>query len=368
MRPAERAPVSARFPTFPWDTLLEAKRIASAHPDGLVDLSIGTPVDPTPALARQALIEASDAHGYPTVLGPAAVRQSAVDWLQRIAGVTGLDAEQVLLSIGSKELIANLGVQLGFGPDHTVVYPEIAYPTYDVAARYAGSRSVASDEPESVDGASLVFINTPGNPHGAVTSPERMRELVAWARDRDVLLVSDECYLEFGWETQPVSILHPDVCGGRHDNLLALHSTSKRSNLAGYRAAFVAGDRAVVAELLAVRKHLGFMVPTPIQHAFAATFADDSHVEIQRELYRERRSALRRALEQAGFGIEHSEAGLYLWATRGESCHRTIAWLAERGILAAPGSFYGAAGDEHVRVTFMATPERVASAVARLTS
>lgn len=359
--------VSGRFPDFPWDTIAAAKRRAADHPDGIVDLSIGTPVDPTPAVAREALVAAADAPGYPTVLGPVAVRQAAVDWLQRSVGATGLGADQVLLTVGSKELIAQLPAQLGLGAGDTVVVPELAYPTYEVGARFAGCDVVVCDDVESLEQApALVYLNSPANPHGAVLDVDRLRSIVAWARERGVLVVSDECYVEFGWEAQPVSVLHPDVCGSSHDGVLALHSLSKRSNLAGYRAAFVAGDRAVVAELLAVRKHLGFMVPTPVQHALAAALADDEHVRLQREVYAGRRAVLRRAFEGAGWRIDHSEGSLYLWATRDEPCRASIDWLAECGILAAPGDFYGPAGDRHVRLSFMASDERIAAVVARL--
>ena len=329
-----RARVSARFPDFPWDTLAAAKQRAAEHPGGLVDLSIGTPVDPTPAVAREALTASADAPGYPTVLGPESVRQAAVDWLARRAGVPGVDADQVLMSVGTKELIGNLPTQLGLGPDDLVVVPELAYPTYEVGARYARCEVLAADSTVAGGprGPALLYLNSPANPHGQVLPLDHLRKVVEWAREREVLVVSDECYLEFGWDAQPVSVLHPDVCGGSHEGLLAVHSTSKRSNLAGYRAGFVVGDRAVVHELLTVRKHLGFMLPTPVQHAFAASLADDEHVDAQRALYALRRSALRRALESAGFTITHSEASLYLWATRDEPCRDTVDWLAERGI------------------------------------
>ncbi len=360
--------VSARFPDFPWDTLADAKAKAAEHPDGIVDLSIGTPLDDAPAVAQQALLSAANAPGYPTVFGPEPMRQAAVDWLARRFGVTGLGSEQVLATIGSKELIGNLPAQLGFGPDDLVVVPELAYPTYEVGARYAGCRIIAADSTVALGPASpsLVFINSPANPHGKILGADHLRKLVAWTRERGALLVSDECYLEFGWDAEPATVLHPEINGGSLDGILAVHSTSKRSNLAGYRAAFVAGDAAVVAELLAVRKHLGFMVPSPVQAAFAAVLADDMHVDTQRERYRERRFALRKALERAGFLIDHSEGSLYLWATRDEPCRDTVSWLAERGILVAPGEFYGPKGARHVRAAFTASDERIAAAVSRL--
>lgn len=364
------AVVSSRFPEFPWDTLAGAKARAADHPGGIVDLSIGTPVDPTPEVAREALIGAADSPGYPTVFGPETLRQAAVDWLQRRFGITGLSADQVLPTIGSKELIANLPMQLGLGPDDLVVIPELAYPTYEVGARYAGCQVLAADSTIAIGPRrpALIYINSPANPHGQILGADHLRKVVEFARDRGALLVSDECYLEFAWDGDPRSVLHPDICGGSFEGLLAVHSLSKRSNLAGYRDAFVVGDQAVVSELLAVRKHLGFMLPTPVQVAMTAALADDTHVEEQRTVYAARRSALRAALESAGFTVEHSDGALYLWATRGEACRDTIDWLAERGILAAPGDFYGTAGARHIRVAFTATDERIAAAVERLTA
>jgi succinyldiaminopimelate transaminase len=359
---------STRFPDFPWDTLAGAKARAAEHPDGIVDLSIGTPVDDAPAVAQDALAAASNAPGYPTVLGPESMRQSVVDWLARRFGLTGIGPDNVLATVGSKELIGNLPVQLGLGRDDLVVVPELAYPTYDIGARYAGCRVIAADSTVALgpERPAIVYVNSPANPHGAILGRDHLKKMVEWCRERGALLVSDECYLEFAWEAEPASVLDPAINGGSLDGILAVHSLSKRSNLAGYRAAFVVGDAAVVAELVAVRKHLGFMVPAPVQSALAAALADDVHVDEQRARYAERRSALRDALIGAGFRIDHSEGALYLWVTRDEPCLDTVAWLAERGILVAPGTFYGAAGAKHVRVAFTATDERVAAAVVRL--
>lgn len=362
--------VSARFPQFPWDTLADAKARAAEHPDGIVDLSIGTPVDPTPAIAREALIAAADSPGYPTVFGPESLRQAVVDWFERRFGITALSPSQVLPTVGSKELIANLPIQLGLGADDLVVFPELAYPTYEVGAKYAGCRVLAADSTIAIgpERPSLIFINSPANPHGKILGADHLRKMVEFARERGALLVSDECYLEFAWEGEPASVLHPDINGGSLDGLLAVHSLSKRSNLAGYRDAFVVGDQSVISELLEVRKHLGFMSPTPVQKAMAAALADDKHVEQQCAIYAARRTDLRAALEGAGFRVDDSQGALYLWATQGKPCRETIAWLAERGILAAPGDFYGAAGAQHVRVAFTATDERIAAAVQRLSA
>jgi succinyldiaminopimelate transaminase len=275
----------------------------------------------------------------------------------------------VLPVIGTKELIAWLPTLLGFGPDDLVVVPELAYPTYDVGARLAGARIVRADSLTQLGPRSpkLVYLNSPSNPTGAVLGVEHLRKVVGWARERGALIASDECYLGLGWDAEPVSVLHPSVCDGDHTGLLAVHSLSKTSSLAGYRAGFVAGDPAVVAELLAVRKHAGMMVPTPVQAAMVAALDDDAHEKEQKERYARRRVALLRAVRDAGLTVDASDAGLYLWATRGEPCRDTVAWLAQRGILVAPGEFYGPRGAQYVRIALTATDERIDAAVWRLT-
>ncbi len=320
-----------------------------------------------PDVIRQALGAASDAPGYPLTAGTPALRAAISGWLARSCGTTG--APGVLPTIGSKELVAWLPTLLGVGAGDTVVIPSVCYPTYEVGVRLAGATAVRSDSLTALGPArvKLVWVNSPSNPTGRVLPAEHLRKVVDWARERGAVVVSDECYLALGWETTPVSVLDDAVTGGDHTGVLAVHSLSKRSNLAGYRAGFVAGDPALVRELLAVRKHAGMIVPAPVQAAMIAALGDETHVEAQRELYAARRDVLRPALAKAGFEVSHSEAGLYLWTTRGENCWQTVEWLAERGILAAPGTFYGPAAEQHVRVALTATDERVAAAVARLT-
>ncbi|MEU6925828.1 succinyldiaminopimelate transaminase [Streptomyces sp. NPDC046631] len=360
--------VSSRLPVFPWDKLAPYKSTAEAHPDGIVDLSVGTPVDPVPELIRRALVAASDSPGYPTVWGTAELRDAITGWVERRLGAAGVTHENVLPVVGSKELVAWLPTQLGLGAGDKVAYPRLAYPTYEVGARLCGAEPVVYDDPTELDpaGLKLLWLNSPSNPTGRVLSKDELIRIVAWAREHGVLVFSDECYLELGWEAEPVSVLHPDVCGGTYEGIVAVHSLSKRSNLAGYRAAFIAGDAAVLSELLLIRKHGGMMTPAPVQAATVAALGDDEHVAEQRARYAARRAALRTALESHGFRVEHSEASLYLWATRDEPCWETVAYLAELGILVAPGDFYGPAGDRFVRVAFTATDERVAAAVKRL--
>ncbi|GGR17374.1 succinyldiaminopimelate transaminase [Streptomyces netropsis] len=360
--------VSSRLPAFPWDRLEPYKATAAAHPDGIVDLSVGTPVDPVPDLIQRALTGAADSPGYPTVWGTPALRAALTGWAESRLGAKGLADTNVLPVVGSKELVAWLPTQLGFTTGDKVAYPRLAYPTYEVGARLAGAEPVVYDDPTELDptGLKLLWLNSPSNPTGRVLSADELRDTVAWAREHGVLLFSDECYLELGWEADPVSVLHPDICGGSYEGIVAVHSLSKRSNLAGYRAAFLAGDAAVLGELLQIRKHGGMMVAAPVQAATVAALGDTAHVAEQRERYARRRAALRTAFEAAGFRIEHSEASLYLWATRDEPCWDTVGELSERGILVAPGDFYGTAGERFVRIAFTATDERVAAAVRRL--
>jgi len=356
----------AQLPVFPWDQLAPYGDIARGHPGGIVDLSMGTPVDPTPSVVQEALRAASDAPGYPLTIGTPALRESLVAWSLRRLGAAVTEAN-VVPTIGSKELVSLLPSLLGLS-GAKVLIPALAYPTYDVGARLAGCTPVPVEDVPSQDptGVGLVWINSPSNPTGEVLSVERLAAVVEWGRQHGVLIASDECYLELGWETEPVSVLHPSVCGSSMEGVLALHSLSKRSNLAGYRAGFAVGDAAAVGLVVEARKHIGLLAPAPVQAATVAALADDVHVAEQKERYRTRRLVLRTAVEKAGFRVDHSEAGLYLWVTRDEDCWSTVEALAQQGILAAPGAFYGEAGGAHVRLALTASDERIATAADRL--
>lgn len=363
---------------FPWDTLVPLAERARAHPDGIVDLSVGTPVDPTPTVVQAALAGAADAHGYPTTHGTPALREAAAAWFARRRSVPGLDPAAVLPTIGSKELVGLLPSLLSLGPGDVVVHPAVAYPTYDVGARLAGATPLPAAGVEDWAGrpdVRLVWVNSPGNPSGEVLGVEELRAIVDAARAVGAVVVSDECYAELAWSepwaTSGVpSILDPRVNGGSHEGLLAAYSLSKQSSIAGYRAALVAGDLAIVTRLLALRKHLGMIVPAPVQAAMTVALGDDAHVAAQREVYRGRRAILLQALATAGLAVDGSQAGLYLWARSADDPGRSgwsiAAELAERGVLVAPGAFYGAAADRHVRVALTATDERVEQAALRL--
>jgi succinyldiaminopimelate transaminase len=360
------------LPDYPWDLMTPYRERAEAHPGGLVDLSIGSPVDPTPDVVRDALAEASDAHAYPTTVGTPALRAAIVEWFARRRGVQGLDAASVLPTIGSKELVALLPFMLGVGEGDVVVHPRAAYPTYEIGALFAGARALAADDPAAWPAETrLVWLNTPANPDGRVLDIEELRAARVRARELGAVIVSDECYAELGWDapwdTEPVpSLLDPRVTGGDHDDTLVISSLSKQSNMAGYRAAFIAGCRTSIARLTNVRKHAGLMLPAPVQAAMVAALGDDDHVAAQKARYRRRRDLLRPALEAAGFRIDRSEGGLYLWATEGQDAWSSIGRLADVGILGGPGHFYGVHHPEHIRLSLTAADDRVEAAAARL--
>jgi succinyldiaminopimelate transaminase len=360
--------LATRLPEYPWDELAPLKEKARSFPGGAVDLSIGTPIDPVPLVIQDALAAAANSPGYPLTAGTAGLRAAAAGWLERCHGVR-VDPASVLPVIGTKEFIAWLPVMLGLGPGDTVIYPALAYPTYDIGARLAGASAVASDTAATwPDSARLLWVNSPSNPTGRVLSAGELRDAVAWARDHGCVLASDECYIDLGWSVSPVSVLDPSVRGESLDGVLAVFSLSKRSNLAGYRAGFVTGDPALISQLLLVRKQAGMIVPGPVQAAMTAALSDDAHAAEQKARYGARREILAAGLTAAGFRIDHSEAGLYLWAARpGLDSWAACELLAtECGILVGPGSMYGAAGAGHIRVAFTATDERVAAAGERL--
>jgi succinyldiaminopimelate transaminase len=355
------------LPAFPWDSLAGAARRAAEYPGVAVDLSVGTPVDPVPEVLRRALLSAAAQPGYPAAHGTPELRQAAVDALARRYGASGVAVDAVLPTVGSKELVAWLPTLLGLGPGDLIALPELAYPTYEVGARLAGATPIRlADDTPAPPATRLRWLNSPSNPTGDVLPAEVLAGAVAQARQIGAVVASDECYLSLGWDASPVSVLHPQVCMGDHRGLLAVHSLSKSSNLAGYRAGFVAGDPDLVAELLAVRRHAGMIVARPVQQAMVVALSDDAHIAQQRQRYARRRNQLRPALNRAGLRVQRSQGGLFLWCTAGQPCWDTVTWLAELGVLVAPGEFYGPAGARHVRVSLTAHDEQVAAVVQRL--
>jgi succinyldiaminopimelate transaminase len=352
--------VRQQLPDFPWDSLAPFGVKARKHPDGLIDLSQGTPVDPTPEFVQEALRTNSNSPGYPVTAGTPELREVISAWATQRLGATG--NFDVLPLIGSKEIVAWLPTLL---QSSKVLYPDIAYPTYLVGAILAQAEAI----PVGVDAktwpqADMSWVNSPSNPTGRVHSEDELRAVIAWSRTHDRPVVSDECYLEFGDGVSPTSIL--SYTGGDNKNILAVHSLSKRSSMAGYRGAFLVGDSELIAKIREVRKHAGMMVPLPIQHAMVAALGDQEHVDQQRARYNARRAKLSPVLVAAGFRIDESRAGLYIWCTRQEDAWKSVDWLASLGILATPGSFYGELGSSHIRIAMTATDIHIDDAAHRI--
>ncbi|WP_029068612.1 succinyldiaminopimelate transaminase [Jonesia quinghaiensis] len=380
---------------FPWDLLHGFKELAQSTNGTFVDVSVGTPVDPTPQVVQEALTAGADAPGYPLTYGTIELRQAVVEWCARRRGATVLESSGVMPTVGSKELVGLLPSLLHLGAGDVVVHPAIAYPTYDVGAKLAGATALPVarvDEWRDNPSVRLVWVNTPANPHGAVMSVAELREVVDAARSIGAIVVSDECYAELPWtpdlqRSGVPSLLDSQVNGGSLAGLLMTYSLSKQSSMAGYRAAFVAGDPNLVRQLVALRKHLGMIVPAPVQQAMQAALRDDEHVAVQRALYGARRTKLVDALLDHGLKITHSQAGLYLWVTsphelplssRAETLREQanielpgagwnlVGYLADRGILAAPGAFYGPQGGDCVRVALTASDDAIDAFVTQL--
>ena len=348
-----------KLPDFPWDALAPFGEKARAHPSGFIDLSQGTPVDPTPEFIQEAFRAASNSPSYPVTAGTSELREAINNWAKNELGATGEFG--VLPLIGSKELVAWLPTIL---QSSHVLYPEIAYPTYLVGSMIAKTKSTAVDfDATSWPKADLAWVNSPSNPTGRVNTDSELIKSIEWARNGGVV-VSDECYLEFGNGVTPKSLL--SLTNGNNKNILAIHSLSKRSSMAGYRAAMLIGDKDLIAKILEVRKHAGMMVPLPVQKAMVAALSDNKHVALQRDLYNSRKAKVRNAIEKHGFKVEHSEAGLYLWATRGETDWDSVSWFAENGILVTPGHFYGEKGGKYVRIAMTATDAQIDDLVKRI--
>ena len=351
-----------KLPDFPWDALAPYGDKAKAHPSGLIDLSQGTPVDPTPDFIQEALQKASNSPSYPVTAGTLELREAISNWASNNLGASGEFG--VLPLIGSKELVAWLPTIL---ESEHVLYPEIAYPTYLVGSMIAKTKATKVDFDANIwPDADLAWVNSPSNPTGRVHTDKELVNAIQWARggNGNRVVVADECYLEFGNGITPKSIL--SLTGGNNKNILAIHSLSKRSSMAGYRAAMMIGDKELIAKILEVRKHAGMMVPLPVQRAMVAALADKVHVEIQRGRYNARKAKVRSAIEKHGFKVDHSEAGLYLWATRNERDWDSVDWFANQGILVTPGHFYGELGANHVRIAMTATDAQIDELVRRI--
>jgi succinyldiaminopimelate transaminase len=360
------------LPEYPWQSLKPFSEKAALHKDGAIDLSVGSPIDATPEVVQEALRNFSNAPGYPSTAGTLEFRESVAAWFETRRAVAGIHPDQVMPTIGSKELISWLPVLLGLGKGDVVVQPKVAYTAYAVGAAFAGATLVSEDDPEKWPAnTKLVWINSPGNPDGKVLSVENFAKAVSKARELGALLASDECYAELGWsepwdkETIP-SVLDPRVCGSSHEGILCLYSLSKQSNMAGYRAAFAVGSKKLIRDLVNLRMHAGMIMPLPTQQAVIAALGDVDHVRVEKDIYRKRRELLLKAVRGYGFELSDSQAGLYLWATLNEDCWITVEKMAKLGIVVVPGSFYGEFATQHVRFSLTATDQDISRAASRL--
>jgi succinyldiaminopimelate transaminase len=361
-----------RLPEYPWQKLKPFQAIAEQHAKGMVDLSVGSPVDPTPKIIQDAIRDSTNAPGYPSTAGSLEFRTAVAEWFGRRRGVE-LTVDQVMPTIGSKEFISFLPLMLGLGKGDVIVQPSVAYTAYVVGAALCGAEIISEDDPAKwPENTKLIWINSPGNPDGRVLDVAEMKAAVVKARELGAVLASDECYAELGWgqwaETRIPSVLDPRVCEGSYENLIAIYSLSKQSNLAGYRAAFAAGPEELIKGLVNIRMHSGLIMPAPVQKAVIAALGDEEHVSAEREIYRKRREVLLEAVKAYGFEIAESQAGLYLWATLGEDCWVTVKRMADIGILVVPGEFYEAGGSQYVRFSITATDEKISEGAARLTN
>jgi len=360
-----------RLPEYPWEQLKPFSAKAAKHERGAVDLSVGSPVDPTPSIIQDALSDSSNAPGYPSTGGSLEFKNAVVEWFARRRGVSGLKPEQVMPTIGSKELISFLPLLMGLGPGDVVVQPKVAYTAYVVGAALCGAEIISEDDPAKwPSNAKLIWINSPGNPDGRVLDVHELKAAVDRARELGALLASDECYAELGWDEWSdkliPSALDPRVCGDSHEGILVCYSLSKQSNLAGYRAAFAVGEASLIKGLVNLRMHSGLNTPAPTQRVMTVALGDYEHVAVEKELYRERREVLLEAVRGYGFELSDSEAGLYLWATLGEDCWKTVDRMAELGIVVVPGTLYGEHSTQHVRFSLTATDDKIAEAANRL--
>ena len=370
-------------PPYPHDRLDALKEVAAAAPGGLVDCSVGTPVDPMPDVAVRALIDAAAAAtGYPATIGSVAYRAAAAAWIERRFGCS-VTPDQIVACVGTKELVASLPRALSLrDPSRDIVlYPAASYPTYAMGATLAGLQAV----PVPVDDhwhldlqavsdadaarALVVWLNDPSNPTGVTASPSEMLAAVTWARERGIIVASDECYAEFTYDDDGAPAPPVTALAAGNDRVLAVHSLSKRSNMAGVRAGFVAGDHELVTYLGEVRKHGGLMTPAPVQAAAAAALGDDVHVREQQQRYARRRAVAISALEARGLVHDGGPSTFYLWlrTREGSSDGWSItAELAATGLLVAPGEFYGDAGASHARMALTVTDDDLARACERL--
>lgn len=347
---------------FPWDELQKYKKSVK------YDLSVGSPKDDVSPKVKEVLASFSNAHSYPTTIGLTQLQDSIIKWLKNVRKIDNVQPKNIVPTIGSKEAVALLPQMLGIGknPQDIIVRPKYAYPTYDIGAKICNVKTIATDNIGDWAGnknVKLIWLNSPNNPTGEIFSDQYFKDVVSEARKIGAYVVSDECYAMFDFRddlktNRVASVLNKDVCGGDFTNLLMLYSLSKASNLAGYRASFIAGDEILIKSILQIRKHVGMMVPTPIQGAFACALDDVDFTKMIVEKYFNRYQILKDAFLKNNYQVEKSEGGLYLWVkTKRGNCFDELDYFAEKSILFAPGLFYSDDADKYIRVSLTCTDE-----------
>ncbi|KFI49109.1 succinyldiaminopimelate transaminase [Bifidobacterium biavatii] len=377
---------------YDWSRIAGYKRTAKAAFGGMIDLSVGSPVDPVPDSVRAALAESSNdpnAYGYPATIGTADLRAAIADWFHdcRNVDLAAIGAA-VVPTVGSKEAVALMASLLHFGEGDVIVQPAVSYPTYEIGTQLAGARTLKVADVADVDswrnvpGVRAIWVNSPCNPTGDMLTAAQMVAIVAAAREIGAVVLSDECYALMTWGSAAADsdvtggtvtaglapapcALAADVCGGTADGVLVLYSLSKQSNMAGYRTAFIAGDAALVTPMIEYRKQIGQIIPGPVQAAMAAGLRDHAAVRTQHDRYRDRLGTLVSALRAYGYATNMPDGALYVWVrTKSGDCWQDMATLAEIGIIASPGEFYGA--PEYLRFSATASDQAIADAAERL--
>jgi succinyldiaminopimelate transaminase len=359
-------------PPYPYERVDRFKPLGEVFEGGLVDFSIGTPFDPPPPAVIEALATSGAERGYPPSIGTVELRSAAQRWIGRRFDVD-VPIDRIAACIGTKEFVGTLPQWMRLRrPDRdTVLYPAISYPTYEMGATLAGCRAVPvpmspvgglqldAIDPADARRALLLWVNSPANPSGVL---DDLEAAAAWGRRHDVPVFSDECYVEFTWTGRGRTILEHGT-----DGVVAVHSLSKRSNLAGARVGFYAGDAEMIDYLQEVRKHVGMMVPGPTQAAAVVALDDDAHVELQRGRYLGRLERMAHLLERwSGLDVPLPEGGFYLWFHVGDAWEFTERLARDAGALVSPGDFYGEAGADYVRVAVVQPDERIELVAQRL--
>jgi acetylornithine aminotransferase len=360
------SPVLADLAQYPFTRLDDWKVEARARGIDLIDFGMGDPREVTPPFIRDALLASVDAvSSYPRATGLPELREAVAGWVERRFGVAVDPGGEIVPTLGSKEAIFSFA-QVALGEKRLVAIPEPAYPVYERGALFAGG-AVAGiplrestgwlpdlDAFEAWDEIAVFWVCYPNNPTGAVAPLSFYEELAERARDHGFLLCSDEAYSELWFDEPPVSALQV----ADRTNVVVFNTLSKRSSMTGYRSGFVCAAREICDALRSFRPTVGTAPQEFVQRASVAAWSDDAHVDDVRALYRRKRETLLPALEERGLRLAGSEATFYLWVDVGGPSEDFARRLLEQGIVVAPGSFFGAAGEGYVRFALVPTQEQ----------